>query len=617
MKLRLASSPGEGVFCETKRGVRAEICSYGKRCRRKKSETEFHGAICAVSTPLKPLAHAGDRFFEITVDEVSVFDWSGGLDVGLTSIHPKGFPETLPTLIDDLPRPLWWIDGTEILRVYSCVGEYREVLSDGSGFDTGNLKVGDTVRISITPNGGIRIQINDQKCAYFDDAQVTTDREIFGLVSVYGKTTCVSLAGGSFDDGVSSSISVRREVVELWERVFESTSKDISLQCSDGIEEANSCVLIEASDVWRAMLTHNMKEKQLSTVNMSDYTVKEVRFFLRLLYTGQVDPDEWSDDETTSNALASPDRNGLPALQCTGSNVSASGLASNARPVTGAACASNAVVGNGTGSPISSVALASSSPASAGCSTVDMSTVACSVSVANHNTAVASNAPANHTDQPSNHSNFSGDFRKSRLKNPSPCSQAERLSPRTLLQAPSKIARTNRDTATNHDRAMTAERTASSSAMASNNFLARHALANGHSPAGSREDDVSPNFPEAKSLKARIKSDNGEDQYCAGSPPLSLILACMSLCRKYQVIYEEWILEKIKKGCNAHSFGQISEFAIREDITALRLWLMRFAIETPSIRELYESGSLPPTVCYELKNAFPSVRTSRKRKALP
>jgi len=485
----------EGVFCETKRGLRAEILSYGKRCRRKKPEQEFHGAICAIHTPLKPIDN-GERFFEIKIDEVSVFDWSGGLDVGVTSIHPQAFPETIPTLIDDLPKPLWWIDGAQLLRVYTSEGEYKEIpCANPPAFNTGQLKVGDLIKVSITAVGGIRVEVNGEICVKFENANIATDRELFGLVSVYGRTTCVSLTGGSFDERGTTMVQVRREVVELWERVLEKSPNDIELLCKDGIVEAHLVVLSAISDAFFAMLSHPMSEKNTKVINMREYTCTEIRFFLRLIYTGQVDPEEWDigqdeDEMKVAEKLEELANGGAHSPSSSRRSVDSRDMCSTSTPVP-------------------------------------------------RDRHLHAHRHPHHPPHHPHHTTLS-------VEDPPPPMKA----------------------------------------------------------------DIDPDGPIREEVET-IETDSTS----RGEMPMSLLLPAMSLCRKYEICYEEWLYDKIKQGCSCHTFAKIAEFAIREDITALRLWLLKFAVESPSIRILFEAEFLPPRVLYELRAAFPSVRKSRKRQS--
>jgi len=80
----------------------------------------------------------------------------------------------------------------------------------------------------------------------------------------------------------------------LCERMFDNRSSgDVVFVASDGQEAAHSLVLSTASEVFKSMLTSELQEARTKTVEVPDVTCMELRFFLRLLYAGQVDEDDW------------------------------------------------------------------------------------------------------------------------------------------------------------------------------------------------------------------------------------------------------------------------------------------------------------------------------------
>lgn len=80
--------------------------------------------------------------------------------------------------------------------------------------------------------------------------------------------------------------------MEQWEQIYQDqTVKDVEVVLKEDVKVlADSLVLKVASPVFRAMLTHEMQERTTSTINLLEYTAPEFRFFLRLLYTGKMDP---------------------------------------------------------------------------------------------------------------------------------------------------------------------------------------------------------------------------------------------------------------------------------------------------------------------------------------
>mmetsp|Transcript_56682 Transcript_56682/g.184471 ORF Transcript_56682/g.184471 Transcript_56682/m.184471 type:complete len:238 (+) Transcript_56682:61-774(+) len=95
------------------------------------------------------------------------------------------------------------------------------------------------------------------------------------------------------------STKVRTDVVSIWERLFESDdSKDVTLVGAEGEEvPAHSLVLCAASEVFKKMLGGGMLEETTKRVEVKDYTAQQLRFFLRLVYTGQVSASDVALDE--------------------------------------------------------------------------------------------------------------------------------------------------------------------------------------------------------------------------------------------------------------------------------------------------------------------------------
>ena len=72
---------------------------------------------------------------------------------------------------------------------------------------------------------------------------------------------------------------------------------DITIKLADGTEYAHKSVLVAASSVFDAMLSRSMgmQEGQTDTINLPDTKLISMRVFLRLLYTGQTDPNDWNE----------------------------------------------------------------------------------------------------------------------------------------------------------------------------------------------------------------------------------------------------------------------------------------------------------------------------------
>lgn len=82
-------------------------------------------------------------------------------------------------------------------------------------------------------------------------------------------------------------------LVDLNEKLFSEEEKDLTVQCADGTVSAHKCVLRAASDAFAGLLRHPMREKKTDIISIDDVTVMEMRVFLRLVYTGHVEPADW------------------------------------------------------------------------------------------------------------------------------------------------------------------------------------------------------------------------------------------------------------------------------------------------------------------------------------
>jgi len=102
---------------------------------------------------------------------------------------------------------------------------------------------------------------------------------------------------------------VRTEYLNFGEALFgDEDGKDVCLQARDGSTAAHSSVLRAVSKPFRQMLGGEMTEGRSKTVDLPDMTKAELVFFLRLLYTGQVDESDWGGmSGTPSYTVSVPD----------------------------------------------------------------------------------------------------------------------------------------------------------------------------------------------------------------------------------------------------------------------------------------------------------------------
>lgn len=114
-------------------------------------------------------------------------------------------------------------------------------------------------------------------------------------------------------------VRVHQETFSLWEKLIDDDSlKDVVLVSSDGQEIlAHSLILSQASDCFKEMLRcTSMKEGQSKRVILPDLSFAEIRIFLRLLYTGHLDPQDWlpATEDGVSSVASAAARAGPVAL---------------------------------------------------------------------------------------------------------------------------------------------------------------------------------------------------------------------------------------------------------------------------------------------------------------
>jgi len=72
----------------------------------------------------------------------------------------------------------------------------------------------------------------------------------------------------------------------------ESIHTDIAINASDGSIGAHRAVLAARSPVFSSMFSHDLKEKELSTINISDMSIEACRAFLNYIY-GSIRHDDF------------------------------------------------------------------------------------------------------------------------------------------------------------------------------------------------------------------------------------------------------------------------------------------------------------------------------------
>mmetsp|Transcript_60115 Transcript_60115/g.143257 ORF Transcript_60115/g.143257 Transcript_60115/m.143257 type:complete len:350 (+) Transcript_60115:93-1142(+) len=86
-------------------------------------------------------------------------------------------------------------------------------------------------------------------------------------------------------------------VMEMYEHLFNSRKfEDVTFELMDGREGAHKAVLSAASEAFAAMFEQPMQESQSGRVELTTVKRATMRVFLRLLYTGRVDPRDWEEE---------------------------------------------------------------------------------------------------------------------------------------------------------------------------------------------------------------------------------------------------------------------------------------------------------------------------------
>ncbi|XP_077217372.1 BTB/POZ domain-containing protein [Tasmannia lanceolata] len=94
----------------------------------------------------------------------------------------------------------------------------------------------------------------------------------------------------------SGSVVRRRSNVtalaSLGQMLSENIHTDITINASDGSITAHRAILATRSPVFRSMFSHDLKEKELSTINISDMSIESCQAFLNYIY-GNIQHDEF------------------------------------------------------------------------------------------------------------------------------------------------------------------------------------------------------------------------------------------------------------------------------------------------------------------------------------
>ncbi|KAK6154503.1 hypothetical protein DH2020_008751 [Rehmannia glutinosa] len=87
-----------------------------------------------------------------------------------------------------------------------------------------------------------------------------------------------------WSEGFTQKHSNETALTSLGRMLSESIHTDIVINASDGTIPAHRAVLASRSPVFRSMFSHDLKEKELSAVNISDMSIEPCQAFLNYIY---------------------------------------------------------------------------------------------------------------------------------------------------------------------------------------------------------------------------------------------------------------------------------------------------------------------------------------------
>ncbi|KAM7250397.1 hypothetical protein ACFE04_022280 [Oxalis oulophora] len=95
-----------------------------------------------------------------------------------------------------------------------------------------------------------------------------------------------------WSDGVAQQQSSITALTSLGRMLTESIHTDITINASDGSIGSHRAVLAARSPVFCSMFAHNLKEKEFSTIDISDMSIESCRAFLSYIY-GNIGHEEF------------------------------------------------------------------------------------------------------------------------------------------------------------------------------------------------------------------------------------------------------------------------------------------------------------------------------------
>lgn len=106
----------------------------------------------------------------------------------------------------------------------------------------------------------------------------------------------MSMQGGEpcsiWAKGCAEKLSNATALSTLGRMLTEGIHTDITINASDGSIGAHRAVLASRSPVFHSMFSHNLKEKELSAINISDMSIEACQVFLNYVY-GNMQHDDF------------------------------------------------------------------------------------------------------------------------------------------------------------------------------------------------------------------------------------------------------------------------------------------------------------------------------------
>lgn len=95
--------------------------------------------------------------------------------------------------------------------------------------------------------------------------------------------------------GSSDKDAIGLSSIELCESMLDNPQfADVTFKLGDGEVQAHRCVLVAASPAFAGMFASPMLESRSGMIQLPDCKQQTIRTLLRMLYTGHVDPKDWS-----------------------------------------------------------------------------------------------------------------------------------------------------------------------------------------------------------------------------------------------------------------------------------------------------------------------------------